>query len=145
MNNQTYNEVIKLHFDVKGDDFSLAGEASSAVKTTLKQIGINANDVRRTSIAMYEAEMNLVIHAGGGKIDIEISQHSIKAIFDDNGPGIDNVDMAMTEGFSTAPDSVRELGFGAGMGLPNIKRNTDKLNITSELGKGTRLEMEVVF
>jgi anti-sigma regulatory factor (Ser/Thr protein kinase) len=139
------DNVVNIHFDVKGSDFAMAGEASSAVKMMLKKIGVQAEDIRRTAIAMYEAEMNMVIHAGGGEIDVKIDSTSIKMVFTDKGPGIENLELAMQEGYSTAPDEVREKGFGAGMGLPNIKRYSDELNIVSEVGKGTTVEITVVF
>ena len=128
---------IKLHYVIPGDDFTIAGEASSNVKKMLNQLGIAPDIVKRTSIAMYEAEINAVIHAGGGEADIEITSDKITISIKDNGPGIPDIELAMQEGYSTASDYVRELGFGAGMGLPNIKRYSDKLDIQTEVGKGT--------
>jgi anti-sigma regulatory factor (Ser/Thr protein kinase) len=142
MNN---DNIINMHFDVVGNDFSLAGEASSNVKSMLKQIGIKPEYIKKTSIAMYEAEMNMVIHADGGKIDVEIAPDYIKVVFLDSGPGIPDIELAMKEGYSTAPDRIRELGFGAGMGLPNIKRYSDEFKINSEIGKGTVLSIVVFF
>lgn len=134
---------IKLHFVVPGDDFTRAGEASGKVKKTLKDLGFKPEVIRRTVIALYEAEINLVIHAGGGEVDVEISPESIQMIFTDQGPGIPDVALAMKEGYSTAPDNVRSLGFGAGMGLPNIKKYTDEMKIDSTVGKGTTMYLKV--
>ena len=135
---------IKLHFDVSGDDFTRAGEASGKIKNTLKELGFNPETVRNVAIAMYEAEINLVIHAGGGEIDVEISPEAVTAVFIDEGPGIADVEKAMQEGFSTAPDNVRNLGFGAGMGLPNIKRYSDEMDIKSTVGVGTVMTIKVL-
>ncbi len=132
-------ELLHLHFDVSGDDFTTAGEASSKVKKTLKELGFNPETVRNVAIAMYEAEINLVIHAGGGEIEVAISPEEIVATFTDKGPGIADVSKAMQEGFSTAPDHVRNLGFGAGMGLPNIKKYSDDMDIKSVVGEGTTM------
>ncbi len=137
-------ETIKLHFDVPGDDFTRAGEASGQTKRTLKQIGFSSDTVRRVSIAMYEGEINMVIHAGGGEIDVEIAPDKIQMWLRDHGPGIPDVDLAMQEGYSTAPDNVRSLGFGAGMGLPNIKKYTDDMKIDTAIGVGTTVYMAVV-
>ncbi|MBR5202071.1 MAG: ATP-binding protein [Clostridia bacterium] len=134
---------LKLHFDVPGDDFTRAGEASGKVKKTLKDLGFSPEVVRKTVIALYEAEINLVIHAGGGKIDVEISPDCIDMVLTDQGPGIPDVEMAMKEGYSTAPDNVRSLGFGAGMGLPNIKKYTDDMKIDSTVGVGTTMYLKV--
>ena len=135
--------TMKLHFDVSCDDFTRAGEASGKVKAKLKQLGIAPDAVRRVAIALYEGEINLVIHAGGGEIDVEISPEDIKMTLTDKGPGIADVEKAMTEGFSTATENIRSLGFGAGMGLPNMKRYTDDMKIESEVGKGTTVYMTV--
>ena len=132
---------MNLHYEVNGDDFSVAGENSSKVKKTLKQLGFDPEVIRRVAIAMYEAEINMVIHADGGYIDVEINPERIKINLCDNGPGIPDMEKAMQEGFSTATNTVRELGFGAGMGLPNIKKYSDELNITTEIGKGTNVEI----
>lgn len=134
---------LKLHFDVPGDDFTRAGDASTQVKKTLKKLGYASDAIRRIAIAMYEGEINMVIHAGGGEADVEIFPDRIEVVLTDHGPGIPDVEKAMQEGWSTAPDNVRNLGFGAGMGLPNIKKYTDKLDIETELGVGTRLYMVV--
>lgn len=136
-------ENIKFKYDVKCNDFSVAGENSSKVKKTLKTLGFNPEIIRKVAIAMYEAEINMVIHANGGYIEGEISPEKIVVRLCDNGPGIPDIDKAMKEGFSTADHRVRELGFGAGMGLPNIKKYSDELNITTTVGKGTTLEIVV--
>ena len=136
-------DSIKLHYDVPGDDFTRAGAASSDVKRNLKQLGISPSVIRNVSIAMYEGEINMVIHAGGGWIDVEITEEEILMTLADEGPGIANLELAMKEGYSTAPDNIRTLGFGAGMGLPNIKKYADKMNITTEVGKGTTVEIFV--
>ena len=135
---------IRLHYDVPGDDFTRAGEASSAVKRTLKQLGFQPDVIRRVAIAMYEGEINMVIHAGGGAADVEIRPDRVTAVLTDHGPGIPDVEQAMQEGWSTAPDNVRNLGFGAGMGLPNIKKYTDQMDIQTEVGKGTVMTMTVL-
>ncbi len=132
-------EPIVLKFQVDGDDFGCAGEASSAVKKTLKQLGFSPDVIRRVAIAMYEGEINMVIHAEGGEITVEISEGLIRIVLADRGPGIKDVNLAMQEGYSTAPEEVRNLGFGAGMGLPNIKKYSDDLRIDTELGVGTTL------
>lgn len=134
---------MKLHYDVSGDDFTRAGEASGAVKSALKRLGFPADVIRRVAIAMYEGEINMVIHANGGTADVEIQPDLITITLTDRGPGIPDVEKAMQEGFSTAPETVRNLGFGAGMGLPNIKRYTDTLIIDTEIGKGTCIRMTI--
>ena len=136
-------DSIKLHYDVPGDDFTRAGAASSDVKRNLKELGISPSVIRNVSIAMYEGEINMVIHAGGGEADVLIFEDRIEIHLNDNGPGIANIDLAMQEGFSTAPDNIRSLGFGAGMGLPNMKRYSDSITIDSALGKGTKILMTV--
>ena len=137
------SELLNFHFDVDGNDFSSAGIASVKVKKILRDIGFDNEVIRRVSIAMYEAEINMVIHAGGGEADVEVSDDRIVLVLKDNGPGIADINLAMSEGYSTAPDNIRALGFGAGMGLPNIKRYSDDLKIESELGKGTTLTITV--
>ena len=134
---------MKLHYVVPDDNFTRAGEASGAVKAKLKQLGFPSDVIRRVAIAMYEGEINMVIHANGGEATVEIEPEKIYIELSDNGPGIPDIEKAMTEGFSTAPETVRNLGFGAGMGLPNIKKYTDELVIDTEIGKGTRLCMTV--
>lgn len=131
------SNALKLTFIIDGDDFTTAGEASTSVKMKLKKLGISPDIIRRVSIAMYEAEINTVIHGGGGEAEVLIDSEKITIVFTDHGKGIPDVEMAMREGFSTAPDEVRNLGFGAGMGLPNIKKCSDDLIIESEVGKGT--------
>ena len=135
---------LKLHYDVPGDDFTRAGEASGAVKRKLKQLGFPSDLVHRVAIAMYEGEINMVIHAGGGEADVEILPDRVVAVLTDHGPGIPDIEKAMQEGWSTAPDNVRSLGFGAGMGLPNIKKYTDHMDITTEIGVGTVVRMEIL-
>ncbi len=137
------SDLLTFHFDVDGDDFTSAGQASVQIKKSLRQLGIAPDTIRRVSIAMYEGEINMVIHAGGGEADVSVSEESVTIILTDHGPGIPNIEQAMQEGFSTAPDAIRSLGFGAGMGLPNMKRYTDYMNIESEVGKGTVITMKV--
>lgn len=135
---------ISLHYTVPGDDFTRAGEASGAVKGKLKQLGFPPDVVRRVAIAMYEGEINMVIHAGGGEADVEILPDRVTITLTDHGPGIPDVDLAMQEGFSTATETVRNLGFGAGMGLPNIQKYTDELTIDTKPGRGTCIRMTVL-
>ena len=137
------SEPLIFRYDVDGDDFTSAGQASVMVKRNLRQLGISPEIIRRVSIAMYEGEINMVIHAGGGVAEVRVSEELIEIILDDNGPGIKDIDQAMQEGFSTAPDEIRSLGFGAGMGLPNMKRHTDSIEITSTVGVGTKIIMKV--
>ncbi len=137
------SEALKLHYRVDGDDFTSAGQASVQVKKNLRQLGISPEIIRKVSIAMYEGEINMVIHAGGGEADVLVYEDHIEIILEDHGPGIANIEQAMQEGFSTAPDSVRSLGFGAGMGLPNMKRYSDSITIDSEVGRGTKILMRV--
>lgn len=137
------SNTLSFDYIVPGDDFTRAGEASSDVKHKLKQIGYDSDAIRRVAIAMYEGEINMVIHAGGGKAHVEISPEKIEMTLADNGPGIKDVALAMREGYSTAPDNVRALGFGAGMGLPNMKKSTDAMEIDTAVGTGTTLHMTV--
>ena len=139
------SEVLKQRYVVSADDFVSAGAASAAVKKTLKQLGFSPDFIRRTSIAMYEGEINMVIHGGGGVAEVEISENQVEVTLADEGPGIADINLAMKEGFSTACDTVREMGFGAGMGLPNIKKQSDNLSITSEVGKGTTLIITITL
>ena len=132
-----------LHFEVPGDDFTRAGEASDAVKRTLKQLGFPSDAIRRVAIAMYEGEINMVIHAGGGEADIDILPDKVTVVLTDHGPGIPDVEKAMQEGWSTAPDNIRSLGFGAGMGLPNMKKYTDQMAIETVIGAGTTMTLTV--
>lgn len=134
---------IHLHYDVSGEDFTRAGEASGSVKKRLKALGYNTDAIRRVAIAMYEAEINMVIHADGGYCDVDIYPDRVEILLADHGPGIPDVEKAMQEGYSTAPDNVRNLGFGAGMGLPNIKKYTDEMRIETEIGVGTSLYLTV--
>ena len=136
-------EQLRFHYIVDGDNFTSAGEASVSVKKKLRQLGFAPEIIRRVSIAMYEGEINMVIHAHGGQADVIVSNDKIEIILDDHGPGIPNIELAMQEGYSTAPDNIRSLGFGAGMGLPNMKRYTDTMEIFTELGKGTKIVMTV--
>lgn len=132
---------MNIQFDIEGGNFSSAGLASSEVKRLLKQLNIDIKTIKRLVVAMYEAEVNIVAHAYQGEADVEISEDQIKVVFTDHGPGISDIDRAMQKGYSTASEQVREMGFGAGMGLSNIKSHADKLNLTSETGKGTRVEI----
>lgn len=136
-------EEVKLHYDVDAYDFTCAGEASGKLKRSLKDLGFDASLVRKVAIAVYEAEINMVIHAEGGVIDAIITPECITVILADKGPGIPDVELAMKEGYSTAPENVRSLGFGAGMGLPNIKKYTDELKIDTEIGVGTTITLKV--
>lgn len=134
---------LHYHYVVPGDDFTQAGKASSAVKQILKQLGFNPQTIRKMSISLYEGEINMVIHASGGKIDVIVTPEEIEMILKDQGPGIEDIELAMQAGYSTAPDNIRSLGFGAGMGLPNMKKYTDELTIHSEVGVGTTVIMKV--
>ena len=136
-------ENLILHYDISGDDFTRAGEASSDVKNKLKVMGVDNNVIRKMAIAMYEGEINMVIHVNGGTITVEISHDSIRMILADTGPGIADIDKAMEKGYSTAPEEVRALGFGAGMGLPNMKKYSDYMNIETTIGVGTTVTMDV--
>ncbi len=138
-------ENIKLHYEVDSSDFSCAGEASGKIKKTLKDLGFDASLIRNVAIAVYEGEINMVIHADGGFIDAEISPDKVTVVLDDKGPGIPDVEMAMREGFSTAPENVRALGFGAGMGLPNIKKYSDTMKIDTVIGVGTKITLTFNF
>lgn len=134
---------IKLSYEVSGDDFIRAGEASTDLKKRLKNLGFPSDAIRRTAIALYEGEINQCIHAGGGTIDVVVTPEVIRLDLTDEGPGIPDIELAMREGYSTATVEVREMGFGAGMGLSNMKRHTDTFHIESEVGKGTHITMEV--
>ena len=139
------SNAVQFHFVVDGENFTMAGQASVAVKKSLRQLGISPEVIRKVAIAMYEGEINMVIHAGGGEADVFVYEDMIEIVLSDNGPGIANVELAMQEGFSTAPDQIRSLGFGAGMGLPNMKNHTDYMNIETALGHGTKITMRVNF
>lgn len=134
-----------LEFNIKGGDFNQAGKASSIIKRKLKQLGVDNATVKRIVVATYEAELNVVAHACSGKLTAVFEPDCIKVKVTDSGPGIEDIDLAMEAGFSTATKRVREMGFGAGMGLPNIRKNTDKLEITSKVGEGTQLKMVVYY
>ena len=137
------NEAVRFHYLVDGEDFSSAGQASVQVKKNLRRLGIPPEVIRKISIAMYEGEINMVIHADGGEAEVLVYEDRIVMILTDRGPGIADVEKAMQEGYSTAPDNVRSLGFGAGMGLPNMKRYTDDMKIESVVGEGTTITMTV--
>ena len=138
-------ESLRFHYDVDGGNFTSAGQASVQVKGVLSQLGLDPAVIRRVSIAMYEGEINMVIHADGGSADILVDDGCVTIILADKGPGIADVEQAMQDGFSTAPDNIRSLGFGAGMGLPNMKRYTDYMKIDSVVGEGTTITMKVNF
>lgn len=136
---------VCLEYRIEGNDFMVAGAASNNIKNTLKMLGIASDVCRRVAIITYEAEINLVIHAGGGTLQAMISEDHVDLVVKDEGPGIADISKAMTAGYSTATEQAREMGFGAGMGLPNIKRNSDTFEIESEVGKGTTLRSTVFF
>ena len=139
------SDVVKFHFDVDGSDFSSAGAASVTVKKKLRQLGYSPDVIRRVSIAMYEGEINMVIHANGGTADVEAGDDRIVIVLSDKGPGIPDVELAMQAGYSTAKDHIRNLGFGAGMGLPNMIKYTDDLRIDTVVGEGTTITMTVLL
>ena len=134
---------LHLKYIVPADDFTRAGEASGAVKSALKKIGLAPDLIRKVSISLYEGEINMVIHANGGVIHVDIDQDKITMVLEDTGPGIADIEQAMQEGYSTAPDHVRNLGFGAGMGLANMKKYSDEMEIESTVGIGTMFTMVV--
>lgn len=134
---------MELKFEIEGGNFTGAGNASSEVKKTLKQLDVDNAKIKRIVVALFEAEINVVAHADSGIITVTIDDEKVEMIVDDKGPGIYDITKAMQEGYSTATRQVREMGFGAGMGLPNIKKNTDVMNISSVLGVGTNLKMIV--
>ena len=136
---------MEVQYELQGGDFSTAGQASSEIKKLLKQFNIDPQIVRRIAIALFEAEVNVVAHAYKGIMKADIEPESIRVIVEDEGPGIEDIDKAMQEGFSTASEAVRQMGFGAGMGLPNIKKNVDEMILTSVPGRGTCLKMKVLF
>lgn len=139
------SDELVFHFDIDGEDFTSAGQASVQIKKNLRQLGLSSEIIRRVSIAMYEGEINMVVHAKGGKADVTVHEDCIEIKLVDSGPGIEDIEKAMTEGYSTANDEVRSLGFGAGMGLPNMKRYTDEMTIDSTVGVGTTVIMKVYF
>lgn len=134
---------MTYHYVVPGDDFTRAGNVSAEMKKTLQMLGIPTQVVKRTAVAMYESEINMVVHAGGGEATIEITDDAIIITMQDHGPGIPDVEKAMEEGFSTASETIRELGFGAGMGLPNMKRNSDNMTIETSPQTGTKITMTI--
>ena len=138
-------ECIRLAYDVDGENFSSAGNASASVKRTLKQLGVSPASVRRVAIAMYEGEINMVIHAHGGRAEVEIYPDYIDIYLKDHGPGIADIDLAMKAGWSTASENIRSLGFGAGMGLPNMKNYSDEMKVDSTVGVGTTVFLRVRF
>ena len=137
------SEALSFRFDVDGDDFTSAGQASVQVKKDLRRLGVPSETIRRVSIAMYEGEINMVIHAGGGEAEVRVTEEAIEIVLADKGPGIPDVEKAMQKGWSTASEEVRSAGFGAGMGLPNMKKNTDEMEIETEVGVGTTIHMKV--
>ncbi len=137
--------MIELHFNIEGGDFDRAGMASSETKKVLGQLNIDPKVIKRTVVALYEGEVNIAAHAFRGEVTIKVNDHQILATLQDQGPGIVNIDLAMLEGFSTASPKVREMGFGAGMGLPNMKKNSDSLLVTSTPGIGTTVTMTFEF
>lgn len=141
MDKNRENEPMKMNFVIERDDFVRAGEASSKIKKMLLQLGFCGRIIRRVAIATYEVEMNVVIHSWGGTLSVEINPENITIIAQDIGPGIPDIAEAMKEGFSTAPEKIREMGFGAGMGLPNMKNCSDEFFIDSVVNKGTTIRM----
>jgi anti-sigma regulatory factor (Ser/Thr protein kinase) len=137
-------EAFESVYQVLGRDFSNAGKVSTSIKDTLKRLGVNPAVVRRVAIVSYEAEMNLVMYATRGKVSLSVSREAVTLNVDDEGPGIPDITLAMQEGYSTATAEMREMGFGAGMGLPNIRKNADEFDISSEVGRGTRLYIRVL-
>ena len=137
------SEAVRFHFDVDGSDFSSAGAASVMVKKKLRQLGYPPDIIRKVSIAMYEGEINMVIHANGGTVDVDVFDEEIVIILSDRGPGIPDVELAMQEGYSSARENIRTLGFGAGMGLPNIKKFSDAFLLETEIGIGTVLTVRI--
>jgi anti-sigma regulatory factor (Ser/Thr protein kinase) len=135
--------VFHQDFPVKGGDFAKAGAVACRIKELLKDLGLDTWTVRRAAIVAYEAEMNVVMYAYDAQVDLSVTPGSVRLVVDDRGPGIPDIELAMTEGFTTATAEMRELGFGAGMGLPNIKRNADVFAIDSEVGRGTRLDITI--
>jgi serine/threonine-protein kinase RsbT len=144
-NQKNTDDCIHINYKVSADDFTRAGEASSDLKKKLKQLGIDPAVIRRVSIAMYEGEINMVIHANGGEIDAYIYPDRIDLCLKDQGPGIADIEKAMQVGYSTAPAQIMALGFGAGMGLPNMKKNSDVMDIQSTVGVGTTVNMTINF
>ena len=138
-------DTVKLVYEIDGDNFSAAGEASTAVKRVLKKLKLPSAIVRRAVICMYEGEINMVIHADGGRAYVDVDEEKIVIRLEDRGPGIPDIGKAMQEGWSTASAEARNSGLGAGMGLPNMKRNSDNMKIETELGVGTTVTMTILF
>ena len=138
-------ESVRYEYDVDGENFASAGRASESVKRTLKQLGVSPESVRRVAIAMYEGEINMVIHAHGGKAIVDLFPDHVEIRLIDRGPGIADIELAMKAGYSTAPESIRSLGFGAGMGLPNMKKYSDEMTIDSQVGVGTSVYLRINF
>jgi anti-sigma regulatory factor (Ser/Thr protein kinase) len=136
-------EPLIFHYNVDGENFTAAGEASADIKRTLKRIGVNTDLIRRTAICKYEGEINMVVHGGGGEATVTFDGNVVDILLEDHGKGIENIELAMQEGFSTASQEVRNLGFGAGMGLPNMKRYADEMDLQSEVGVGTTVHMRL--
>lgn len=137
--------LIREAFPIQAGNYTEAGEASAAIKRKLKQLGINSGVLRRVAVASYEVELNLVIHSMGGTLTLEVTPQCVRLLSQDIGPGIPDLDKAMTEGYSTANEEARSLGFGAGMGLPNMKKYTDEFDIQSIPGEGTKITLTVNF
>ena len=136
-------DSVRLEYTIDGENFTSAGEASVMVKKSLRQMGFDPETIRKVSVAMYEGEINMVIHAQGGKATVDVYDDKIVIVLADRGPGIPDIELAMQAGYSTAPDNIRSLGFGAGMGLPNMKKYTDEMTIESVVGVGTTITMVV--
>ena len=136
-------DCVRLKYIIDGENFTSAGEASVKVKRSLRQMGFSPEVIRKVSVAMYEGEINMVIHARGGVAIVDVYEDKIVIVLEDEGPGIPDIPLAMQAGYSTAPDNIRSLGFGAGMGLPNMKKYTDDMKIESVVGKGTTITMTV--
>lgn len=141
----TSDALLEQEYTIQGGDFVNAGESSCKIRNTLREIGVDSDIIRRIAIAAYEAEMNVVMYAERGIMRINVYRDNILLTIDDKGPGIEDIELAMRPGYSTATEEMREMGFGAGMGLPNMKKNADKFKITSEIGKGTKLEIKILL
>ena len=137
------HSALSQSYTVLGGDFSKAGVVSVRIKNLLKELGLSFNVIRRAAIAAYEAEMNVIMYAREARVELSVSAGKVEVIFEDKGPGIPDISLAMKEGYSTASQEMWEMGFGAGMGLPNIKKNSDSFRITSKVGEGTRLEISI--
>lgn len=137
------SQALKFSYEISGDNFASAGEATMQIKKELRALGFPPAVIRRLSVAMYEGEINMVIHGGGGVATVLVYPDCVEIILEDHGPGIADVNLAMQEGYSTAPDAIRSFGFGAGMGLPNMKKYTDEMRLESELNVGTTVYMKI--